>query len=538
MLDSSRPPSYLSVPESRNDNATSSSSNTLTSKANSYSSFHYRQNAMALMEQIKSDMKGQKRLFSSDTEASTITTQTDDNTDSYNRSALASAVHRRKAKGEEQENHNAHGHRRSSSSRSNSFRTRSTPKKQHSRTIPSEEINQALAAHLSQMSVSDRKANNNAAPSNTEGQAQPEPRPPSTLAPPSYPSSSIRGTNEDLNRFVSSSTASGTTMTAGSAPSFVKHAGPPQLRTIAPTDLPSLPERMGDMLFDKVMMKWVKNTAQATRDPDKSALSSAEVSDDPFGDIESLHDDSPGVDARHNEFGLEAAEDQDAPRAPVAEMSAIEERSEAEDDEEFELTSFSTDASAHVVDIMTGVDSTGYHDGDETTDSEDDFDSTVTGTGPVAVVDYESGDEDLSPTNEAYPQPIEPIATPAPPQTSLSLPLVPAGALHTPNKRAGGSVAATPIRSVLKSSGTPNSAMKSRSRYETPQSRHRRSVSFSDGKLEGPIQDLASSTDTEPSSVRVYDVTAITQPSVRSKRIADLMDALVNSGLSDSLTAV
>ncbi|KAF6757564.1 hypothetical protein DFP72DRAFT_891521 [Ephemerocybe angulata] len=546
---SSRRPSYLSVPDSRQDNATSTS-NTMTSKS-SYSSFNYRQNAMALMDQIKSDMKGQKRIFSSDTETSTITTQIEDQSDSYDRSALSSAVHRRKASRQEKENHgpNTPGHRRTSSSKSNSFRTKPSPKKHRSRaSIPTDELGQALANNLSRLSVSDRDANTStAAPPSTDRPV--EHRPPSSLAPALHPSSSIRGRpNEDLNRFVSSSTASGstasgTTLTSGGAPSFVKHAGPPHLRTIAPADLPSLPERMGDMLFDRVMMRWVKNTAMATRDPDKSGGSVEELSDDPFGDIESLPDDSRGGDTRPNAGELEPAEDQEGLRAAVAEMSAIEERSEAEDDdEELELTSFSTDASAHVVDIMTGVDTSGYNDGDETTDSEDDvaLDDTVTitRTATVPVVDYESGDEDFSPTSVAH----GPLATTSAYLLNADMGLAPHVAhlgMGTPSKRNGRAMAVTPttVRSVLKSSGTPNSAMKSRSRYETPQSqRHRRSVSFSDGKLDGPMVDLNSSTDTEGSSGRggrTYDKSAITQPSARTKRIADMMDALVNSDFEE-----
>ena len=115
---------------------------------------------------------------------------------------------------------------------------------------------------------------------------------PLTLAPPSYPSTSIRlAMNEDLNHFLSSNTASRTTLTAGIAPSFVMPAGPAHIRTIAPGDLPSLPERFGDMIFDKVMMKWIKSTAKSAMDNEKFVNNSVEVSDDPFGDIESLRDD-------------------------------------------------------------------------------------------------------------------------------------------------------------------------------------------------------------------------------------------------------
>lgn len=537
-LDLSRRPSYLS-----SQHATSSS-NTLASKPNSYKSLQFRQNAMDLMQKIKSDVTSKKRTFSSETEISTIASQSDDSSESVNRSALASVVHRRKLAREEKENlgPNSNGHRRKLSSQSSTSRPRGSPKKVLSRAIPSEEMGEALADNLSRMSVSDRGTNTNtAAPASTE--RAPARRPPSSMVP-AHPSSQIRGgPNEDLNRFVSSSTASGstasgTTLTSGVGSMFVKHAGPPHLRTIAPTDLPTMPERMGDMLFDKVMMKWVKNSAQATQDPDKSGGSLADLSDDPFGDIESLDGDSRGGDAMPNAGELEPAEDQEGARAAVAEMSAIEERSEAEDDdEEFELTSFSTDASAHVVDIMAGVDNTGYNDGDDTTDSEYDevFDGTVTRTrtAPVPMMDYESGEEDFSPPNEGYPQL---VAATSAYLLNADMGLTPH--LATPSKRNGGSVQATPttIRSVLKSSGTPNSAMKSRSRYETPQNlRHRRSVSFSDGKRDGPMEGLDSSTETELPSQgggRVHDKSAITQPSARTKRIADMMDALVNSGRS------
>ena len=103
--------------------------------------------------------------------------------------------------------------------------------------------------------------------------------------------------------------------------------------------------------------------------------------------------------------------------------------------------------------------------------------------------------------------------------------------------------APTPLRSALKStSATPVSAMQdgSRGRQQTPAHRlsHRRSVSFSDGKRDGPIAGLgrnlptpdgsmlssstsASSTassDSEPSTALV--------PSARSKRIAEMLEGL------------
>jgi len=545
----SRRPAYLSIPETYQDNSTPSSSNNATSKGASKtgypnSSLHFRQNAMALMERIKNDMKGSKRVFSDDTDTSTVTVQLDDQSpDSPNRSALSSAVNRRKLSRDEKEGPNAGSRRTSSTTKSNSFRVKPSPRKQGSQKTSPEELDQGLANSLSQMALNTRAATN-AAPVNTDRLPPQERRVPSSLAPPSHPSN--RGkSNEDLNRFVSTSTtasgstASGTTLTTGSnGQSFTRQNGPAHLRTIAPGDLPSMPERMGDMLFDKVMMKWVKNTAHATRDPDKSGVSLHDQSDDPFRDIESLHDDSRGLDAKPNTMRLEPTEGHEGRLGVVAEMSAIEERSEVEDDEERELTSFSTDASA-LVDIMTGVNTSGYNDADETTDSEDEEDLTVTRAVPAPVVEYESGDESFAPTNTVvHPPPAQPPIAATPQYSSLSLPRMDHPSITTPIKRAAGApgVAATPtIRSALKSSGTPNSAMKnprgSGSRYNTPGNQYRRSVSFSDGRHEGPIQDLDSSTATEPASrIQEYDGTAITQPSARSKRIADMMDALVNSG--------
>ncbi|KAF7327774.1 hypothetical protein MKEN_00357100 [Mycena kentingensis (nom. inval.)] len=140
---------------------------------------------------------------------------------------------------------------------------------------------------------------------------------PAAAAPPpgpAHPTATIRsGTNEDLNRFVSSSTASGTTLTAGE----LCEASGAAMSLFCPSD------RMGDMLFDKVMMKWVRSVA-AVREEE------GEVSEDPFGDIESLRDDSRTRDIVREE--------------PESER----EKEPTEDGEEMALTSFSTDASGGV----------------------------------------------------------------------------------------------------------------------------------------------------------------------------------------------
>ncbi|KAF8967099.1 hypothetical protein BDZ97DRAFT_1805167 [Flammula alnicola] len=511
-----RRPSFISIPENATNPSTSSG--TVASKASSYSSIGYRQKAEALMEQIK---KGQKRVFSGDSELSHVTTHVEEHTNSSYSGSIKTIP-------DGKENH-GHLHRRTSS-KSNSIRSRASPRISHHRGIEDME----LVHNLSRISIREQPPivnitlmpPTNVLPPPTRHESERPSHPPSTLAPPSYPSTSIRlMTNEDLNRFVSSSTASGTTLTAGSAPSFVKHAGPAHIRTIAPADLPSLPDRFGDMLFDKVMMRWVKNTAKATMDHEKSATQAGEVSDDPFGDIESLRDDS----RQGEDEVLHVRSGEDVPGGP-AEMSIIEEQSEVEDEEEMELSNFSTDASAHIVNLMTGVDTDGYED--ETTDSEDDNDDLHTATqAEINDIDFDSELEDspsrnnlidvrevnADPGQQQQQRQFLSVQTQVVTQTSVSF--------STPNRGNSGLSAGTPIiKSALKSnSATPTSAMKSADRryYQTPLQRlaHRRSVSFSDGKRDGPIQGITAS--------------GGTVQSIRSKRIADMMNALEDSDLDE-----
>ena len=434
------------------------------SKASSYSSTTYRQKAAALMKQIKTDVKRQKRVVSGDWDTSHTTTHVEDH-------SLTGSV---KSGASGKENHR---HRQTSSSKSNVSRSRASPKKSSSEDTD-------LLKDFSHMSI------NLPAPIVNITFAPSIPPPitqaiaPFTIAPPSYPSTSIRlATNEDLNRFVSSSTASGTTLTAGSSHSFVKHAGPAHIRTIAPGDLPSLPERFGDMFFDKVMMKWIKSTATSTMEHEKSVNNSmVEVSDDPFGDIESLRDDSKTKD----EIGQSAR-----PLEHVNQgMSVIEEQSEVDDSEEMELTSFSTDASAHVVNIMTGVDTDGYDD-DLTTDSDDADDIHTVTQAAINDIDFDSECEDVPPQNDSPALESSDLEShlyqPSPP---------PSKSVSTPNRGNCGSLNGTPIiKSALKSNSlTPTSALKNSHRYQTPIHgiAHHRSVSFSDGKRDGPIRGLCS----------------------------------------------
>lgn len=511
------------------------------------------------MAQIKSDMKGQKRLFSGETDFSHATSLLDDKGKSFTRSSSPEAVstHISHVSNEDKEiQRHQSPRRRSSSTKSNiseRSRQKPSPRKTQRRASATGEVDLNLVDGISKLAVGGRSSKARSSslsqmPS-TAPVHLPNPTrvpsftisghlaPPSALAPPSYPSSSIRlGANEDLNRFVSSSTASGTTLTAGSAPSFVKHAGPAHIRTIAPGDIPALPERLGDMLFDKVMMKWVKNTARATREDDDTGNYNPtdELSEDPFGDIESLRDDSRGQDAEVTHESIEG------PEQALGEMSRIDEQSEIDDEEEMELTSFSTDGRSRVVNVMTGVDTDGMEDidGDQTTDSEDEdeVDRRAVETS-IHEIDFDSYDvshhepESRSPSSSPLPE--EPLLVPA---------ITPSSGTH--HQLPSVQTPATPVvRSVLKSySATPTSVLKGRNKYQTPLPKgHRRSVSFSDGKRDGPIRGLSMNTTTdgetdfaesatgEPSAAST-SVVGNFVPSARSKRIADMMGALEKSG--------
>ncbi|KAF7297698.1 hypothetical protein MKEN_01393100 [Mycena kentingensis (nom. inval.)] len=500
--------SSLHVPSSTSLDK-SSSGGTLNSNAGApYSSSTYRQQAAALMAQIKSDMKGNKRIFSGDSEFSHVTAHLDDEM-SFTHIRPPPTINIQPYDKENVRESPRH-HRRVSSS--SSARVRASPRRPHAQKalpeIRESETARALAADLSKLSITRRRqaafvpqqpvtiianpALLTVAPTPTPAAAPPSSiatRPAAAAPPPgpAHPTATIRsGTNEDLNRFVSSSTASGTTLTAGS---YVKHPGPAQLRTIAPADVPVLPERMGDMLFDKVMMKWVRSVA-AVREEE------GEVSEDPFGDIESLRDDS-----RTREIAREEPESE-------------REEEPTEDEEEMALTSFSTDASGGVVAVMTGVDEM---DGDITTDSEAANDEVVSGDGQLDVSQFRSAlesdpdDDEDDATEQQHQQELQPQPRE---EESVTGRFLPPPIVVTTFTTPPPSVTKTPAKSAMKTpaSGTPGSALRSAvqpsssSRYRTPKRPHRRSVSFSDGKRDGPIRGLVDSV----------------QPSVRSKRIVEM----------------
>jgi hypothetical protein len=309
--------------------------------------------------------------------------------------------------------------------------------------------------------------------------------------------------SEDLNRFVSSSTASGTTLTAGSSGSFVKHPGPAQITRIGPEDVPALPERVGRMVFDKVMMRWVKAPMiELPRIRESGGGGGADIdaeSEDPFRDIESLREDSLMGDGTG---------EQTPPSTDNSDEDEV-------GDEEMELTSFSFDGPSHG--RMPAASVPGE---DDTTDSDSD-DKDVT---DVSVLSASFSLVD--PREVAF----DPDSSDEEPHHEYALAIV----KSTPARSHEVSVP-TPIRSVLKSAVASHAVSFMGpviSSQCTPANKpgHRRSVSFSDGKREGPIRGLGRSTHPDSTDSEAVDQLLVGdstfEPSARSKRIGEMLDCL------------
>ncbi|KAJ4482458.1 hypothetical protein J3R30DRAFT_3699990 [Lentinula aciculospora] len=447
------------------------------------SSTKFRLQAATLMAQIKNDMKGQKRIFSDDSESYATVAET------YSESRR--------------------------SPRRN--KPRLSPRRALRRSATRKEEDD-LACHLSQVSFSSQNSTSAPhLPSNIpqlprihfSSEASMLAVAPSALSSSRFPPSTISA-NDDLNRFVSSSTASsGTTLTAGSIPSFVKHSGPAHIRTIAPSEVPPL-DRLGNMVFDKVMMKWVKNSPKF----DENQYSPEEISEDPFGDIESLKDDFDSM----VEESIGSMEEHDVDTS-YNELSRVEEQSEIDDTEEMELTSFETDhPNSRLVHVVSGF-FTG--DGIETSDSEDD----AIPHEPVNPIEYDS-EEDHAEEQELKGEDDDNddengLMNVAPQPSRVS------SSPDTPNR------VIPPFSSMRSAMKTPESVLKevSGARYRTPQrnSKHRRSVSFSDGKRDGPIRGLNKNADTGDVTIPGGNSRSGFIPSVRSRRIANMLVALEDS---------
>ncbi|TFY57019.1 hypothetical protein EVJ58_g7285 [Rhodofomes roseus] len=547
----------------RNANASrtpSSSWTVASSRRGAYSSLGYREQAANLMAQIRSDMKGSKRIFSGDTEPSHI---------------IADEPSRRDSAGIQ------HGlPSRVSSNRRVSVQIRDVDYNKLAGTTRGKrklspphydtdedatDVDDVLAEDMTHMSLDSQRLLEQFP--DPPVRLTPEPNP-ALLAPtaggaPAHPSSSLRtGRHEDLTRFVSSSTASGTTLTQGSAASFVKHPGPKQITRIAPEDVPALPDRVGKMVFDRVMMKWVKDTAAATAGMAEVErrlavdTSDGNESEDPFRDFESLREDDSSGQPADAEVVVDRDQDEDAGEesmdADEDRFQEVDESSEVEDEEEIELTSFSFDgpqAGEDETDASEITESDG--DNDEEEGSEDATNTTELSLPADTVSNDSDGEYDTGQATAASRQP--PALQDTPPHHLIPQPYA-SSSLTTPNALRAGAQA-TPastgtLRSAMKSSSvTPVSAMKdpNKSKISTPAVRlgHRRSVSFSDGKRDGPIRGIGrnvpTSTDTEgtededdsPLASGAGKAGSVFVPSARSKRIAEMLGNLEDPGMED-----
>lgn len=258
------------------------------------------------------------------------------------------------------------------------------------------------------------------------------------------------------------------------------------------------------MVFDKVMMRWVKaTTIEPLRISEGGGGGNAEIdteSEDPFRDIESLREESlvgdgPGEQA-----------------SPSTDNSDVD---EVADEEEMELTSFSFDGPSHGRTQAAGVSGE-----DDTTDSDSD-DEDVTDISTLSASFSLEGRPDVasdqgSSDEETHQEHARAVVKSAPVVSrEVSVP--------------------TPIRSALKSAVASPAVsfvdpVTSNDRTPTIKPGCRRSVSFSDGKREGPIKGLGRSTHTDDSDSkpvgRVLIGDSSFEPSARSKRIGEMLDCL------------
>ncbi|KAH8114676.1 hypothetical protein DFH11DRAFT_1726686 [Phellopilus nigrolimitatus] len=375
---------------------------------------------------------------------------------------------------------------------------------------------------------------------------------PTFLAPPATAFNGMRfngqartqSTDDDLNRFVSSgSTATtattGTTLTAGSAGSGVKHAGPPQMVRIGPTDVPALPDRVGGMVFDHTVRRWVKEREPSDRSrviaqPGPVApatpgeVEGSGESEDPFRDIESLRDEdsSRPVSALEVAGYMASEHERELDRSDGTEdMHVVDSSSDSEfdDAEDAHLSTFTFDnPGVGVVHVMTGEANDGTDQDDEITDSDADSDDAEVQDASAGIDEDEDFSNDFASMSlrERQHRP-RPIA-----DASMANNIAAAGPWR--NVGFGGfgarTLITTPCPAEKRHVQPPRSALKSTSVTPINRGGHGRSVSFSDGRKDGKIMGLdIESDDTEatlPSGILP------SAPSLRSKRIADMLGEL------------
>ncbi|KAL5524584.1 NUD1 [Sanghuangporus sanghuang] len=355
--------------------------------------------------------------------------------------------------------------------------------------------------------------------------------------------------NEDLNRLVStgSTVTTATTLTVGSADSCVKHAGPQMVR-IAPADLPSIPERVGGMIFDRSLGRWMKERGSSDKTATRSSVRRSSQgsipgmegfteSEDPFRDIESLRDGesnhSPPEDAA--DAGLDETNRSQDENDGTEDMHIISSDSDSFDDsEDAQVSTFTFDRpSTGVVQVMTGQeDDLGESDEDAAALESEDESEVDDGEPSHGEGDDEALYDNMASMSIQEDQPGL--------EEGISTAFADAKAQH----RRGNTDPArfrnqpnnmvTPKRPHGRVARPPRSALKSAS--VTPISKGGRSVSFSDGRKEGKIIGLHPDQGRSEVTSRALDVPqAINLPaaSARSKRIMEMLDDLEESSVDD-----
>lgn len=297
---------------------------------------------------------------------------------------------------------------------------------------------------------------------------------------------------------------------------------------ITPGDVANLPDRVGRMVFDRTQMKWIR-APDANADGGAGLGAGSNDSQDPFQDIESLHGDDSVKGRAAGESGGFASEseseqmhDHEGVVSMELDQSPLEESEE--DEEEVELNSFSCDRAVPV----------------PVPASEDEEPTGSTGQytlGSRGAFHDDTAAQRLGPALQDTPPHLlaPPAGTPAA-HSSRHASHAHAHA-HSPAMRPA----------TKQPAATPTSALKdpSRSGQHTPahQVGHRRSVSFSDGKRDGPIAGIGRNVptptpDSTLESLSADEFSEITGEgpsgagagagvsSARTKRIADMLEDL------------
>ncbi|KAG8927688.1 hypothetical protein FRC02_007914 [Tulasnella sp. 418] len=361
---------------------------------------------------------------------------------------------------------------------------------------------------------------------------------------------------EDMNRFVSSSTAA-SGMSGTTAGSFVKHAGPPagaHMRTIRPQELQGvIPDRVGGMIFSKTLGKWVREDGNG------------DASEDPFGDIESLDAETPKSAAPSEVSVVEEVVESiltssldDASQS--VESSGVSQHQDAQQSLDEESYLDATEAQTEQEEVSVAPTSIEYDD--EFSSTDDGTDSILDDTQPTAqppaqpftLPHQPQSMEELSASiasislmmDQSPPRPIRPqrFSQQIPAPTSTPGPKVPPKS----------ALKQTPFRSTTWDNGISGpSIFGGQSPTRNSDKKRRRSVSFSDGKLSGQIRGLLErgheSQDDEDVSKEISEplqgnshIETTTEsmpqengtmssyvPSTRTKRIQNLLDGMNDS---------